>query len=123
MRTRILLIEDGHAGRSVLTQLFGLSGMTVYAFSSVEEASDQLKTGTFDVALLDGDLPREEGIVAAEELSSRCPSMRVVVMLENEASVMAIQNRCPEILVAAKSMVSEGVMSRVGVGAAAICNN
>ncbi|HCI80769.1 MAG TPA: hypothetical protein DHW02_13880 [Ktedonobacter sp.] len=66
---RILLVDDNATNRSILTLQTQSWGMLPYAFASGQEVLTQIEQGiTFDVAILDMQMPDMDGLMLAERL-------------------------------------------------------
>jgi PAS domain S-box-containing protein len=77
---RVLLIEDEPGAREGLTELLALLGYTVTAAASGEEAGRFPAAPSFDLLLTDYRLPGVTGLEAAQQLATRWPDLRVIVM-------------------------------------------
>jgi len=77
---RILVVEDDPAVRSGLREILGVLGFKVTTVGSREESVYLPPTPSFDLLLTDYVLPDGSGTEIAQELLTRWPSMRVVVM-------------------------------------------
>ena len=77
---RILVVEDDPAVRSGLREILGVLGYNVTTVGSREESVYLPPTPSFDLLLTDYVLPDGSGTEIAQELRTRWPSMRVVIM-------------------------------------------
>jgi len=70
--TRILIVEDELMIRMLLEDMLGELGYTIAAeVGRIDEALDAVKTGGFDVAILDVNLSGENTAPVAEALAAR----------------------------------------------------
>ena len=76
----ILVVDDDAAMcRALCTTLKGL-GMCVAACSTGEEALAVLRTNTYDVVLLDLNMPAMGGIAACREIRRLYPNVEILIM-------------------------------------------
>ncbi len=76
----ILVVEDDEALRDLICTALGKEGHRVMAVDSAEAGLELLPNWTFQVALLDHQLPQMEGMRLAEYLKRSNPEMYVVLM-------------------------------------------
>lgn len=76
----LLLVEDHIALREVFCESLILQGHRVCAFESAEEALAAPDLETFDVALLDLNLPGEDGLYLAAKLRMRSPNIGIIML-------------------------------------------
>ncbi len=100
---RILLIEDDEVLRDLIERNLQVRGHVVSIAGDVQEALDQLRTGTFDLTFLDINLPdktgwdilriaRQEGVLLAQDLDGDGQKLPVVVL----SAVRVSPNRLAE---------------------------
>ena len=65
---RILVAEDGPINREVITGLLGLEGYQVCLAHDGVEAAERASAGSFDVCLMDVDMPRMDGMQATQQI-------------------------------------------------------
>src|SRR4249920_2999434 len=65
---RILVADDQHANRTVLTRILERAGHRVQAVSDGEQALDALETGAVDLAVLDMHMPNLSGLDVIRQL-------------------------------------------------------
>lgn len=79
--SRVLLVEDDHAVRSVVDRLLRSLGWDVVPVSTGGEAIRLIQLGTrVDILLTDLDLPDVDGVAVARAVSAALPGARVVFM-------------------------------------------
>lgn len=76
---RVLIADDSNVCRDVLVILLKTSGYDVVSVYDGAEAVQALRTQTFDLAILDNDMPNLNGIGALTQLRSFLPKLPVVV--------------------------------------------
>jgi PAS domain S-box-containing protein len=79
-RRRILLVEDDMAVRELLDDVLTAHGFSVSSAETAEQAELQAANSPFDLLLSDIDLPGMSGARLAASLSSRLPSMQIMLM-------------------------------------------
>lgn len=80
--TRVLIVDDTETNRELLLQLTGRWGMEAKAFSSGTDALSTLR-GTersYDLALLDMQMPGMNGLALAEQLRKEIDSLPIVIL-------------------------------------------
>lgn len=77
--SRVLIADDSSVCRDVLVILLKTSGYDVVSVYDGAEAVQALRTQTFDLAILDNDMPNLNGIGALTQLRSFLPKLPVVV--------------------------------------------
>jgi two-component system sensor histidine kinase/response regulator len=68
---RILLAEDNRVNQAVASRLLAKLGYTLVIANNGKEAVDLLKQQTFDLVLMDVQMPEMDGIVATERIRER----------------------------------------------------
>lgn len=68
---RILVVDDAEDIRELLRKMISKEGMEVVAVESGEKALDILADHSFDVALMDLQMPLQDGIAVAKEIRAR----------------------------------------------------
>lgn len=76
----ILLVEDHSPLRAVTTEVLEGQGHIVWGVSSAEEVDELSSRGKWQVAVLDLNLPGEDGLSLAKRLRSYCPSIGIVMV-------------------------------------------
>ena len=66
--TRILMAEDNPLNQEVAVELLGDVGLTVSVADNGEEAVNLAKTGTYDLILMDMQMPRMDGLEATKQI-------------------------------------------------------
>lgn len=76
---KLLIVEDDLALRHILTWDFEELGYQVHASGCYAEASDALKTDSFDLALLDYNLPDGVGLDLVASIRKKNPKLPVIL--------------------------------------------
>lgn len=76
----ILLVEDDHTIRELLTRVLERDGYQVLTASSGEEAESLARTGAVDLLVCDVCLPGVSGPVLAHRLTETQPELRTLLM-------------------------------------------
>jgi two-component system response regulator VanR len=77
---RLLYVEDETAVREELGEFLGRFFTDMRALGSAEEALEALQTETFDIALLDLNLPGMDGLSLAERIRGEDRDIRIIMM-------------------------------------------
>ncbi|BCN94146.1 DNA-binding response regulator [Thiomicrorhabdus immobilis] len=77
---KLLLVEDHMALREVLTESLLAFGYDVLAFESAEDALEDESVFSCSIALLDLNLPGEDGLYLTEQLRMKNPIIGVVML-------------------------------------------
>lgn len=80
MKERILLVDDDWAIRRMLARLLGEEGYCVTSASSGVEALERVNAESFDLVLLDLNMPVKDGWETYEQLALKEPLTPVVVI-------------------------------------------
>ncbi|NJB68068.1 DNA-binding response OmpR family regulator [Desulfobaculum xiamenense] len=86
--TRVLLVDDEHDFRELMTKRLGKRGVDVLAVPGGREALAALEAATFDVVILDVRMPGMDGIETLREMR-RIGTEAQVIMLTGHASLEA----------------------------------
>jgi len=78
--TRILIVDDEPTLRMVLGKCLGASGFSVQEAQSGEDALAAVRQRSFDLVLLDLQMPGMGGLQACREISGIAPRTGIVVM-------------------------------------------
>ena len=81
----ILLVEDHDALRAVTAEVLRSQGHAVTEASSAEELDEVLPRRRFDVAVLDLNLPGEDGFSLSARLRKTCPGIGIVMVTVRHA--------------------------------------
>lgn len=76
----LLLVEDHLALREMLKESLEEIGFQVFAFESAEEAMTSFDKAAYSIAILDLNLPGEDGLYLAEHLRNSFPKIGVVML-------------------------------------------
>lgn len=79
-RPRILIADDSDVCRTVLAILLKNTGFDVTSVVNGRQALAQLQKGTFDMALLDNDMPELDGLGTLAELRRFAPNLPVAIV-------------------------------------------
>jgi DNA-binding NtrC family response regulator len=88
---RVLIGEDDARARDSLRALLEEEGYCVEAVSDGVEASQRLREGDFDAALLDVRMPRKDGLTLLREIREQARRPEVLVMTAYGNSAVAIE--------------------------------
>jgi DNA-binding NtrC family response regulator len=89
----VLVIDDDDAVRDLLCSIVHRGGHQVVAVASAEEGLEALPYWTFQVAVLDQNLPGMEGVVMAEYLRRNNPDMEIALVTGEEDRKLARRSR------------------------------
>src|SRR5262245_13536964 len=90
-RVRLLIVDDDEDLRHTLASRFQKQGMTVTPANTVASALELAESRSFDVALLDLNLPDGTGIQILEKLRTRQPEMEGILLTGHGSIETAIQ--------------------------------
>ncbi|MEL6348982.1 MAG: response regulator [Myxococcota bacterium] len=98
---RVLFVEDDAAVRDVVCEyLISILGYTVDAVSSGREALELIRSGrrTYDVALIDWQLPGITGRDVVADMTSRHPDTAVLITTgQNNSRLMHQTSKIPQV--------------------------
>ncbi len=77
---RILVVDDEDDLRMLLSQIVSGAGHVVTTAGDGEEAISLLKDNVFDLALLDIQMPKVNGIGVLKYIHSNCPKTKVIIL-------------------------------------------
>lgn len=77
---RVLVVEDEKKVRSFITQALTESGIGVDAVSTISDMMTSLKTGTYDVIVLDRMLHGEDSIDYLHDIRKSAPKAKILVL-------------------------------------------
>ena len=87
--TRILIADDEHSLRIMMTEVMRREGYEVDAVADGQKAIDRIRERDYDVAVLDVKMPRVDGIAALREIRAISPGTIVVMMTAFESRQVA----------------------------------
>lgn len=76
----VLVIDDEHALREILSQVLTDAGHRVVGAENGKEASKALATSAFDVVLTDVIMPEKDGMQVISEVRKKFPEVRIIAM-------------------------------------------
>lgn len=76
----VLLVEDNDALRNVTAEMLAQQGFSVTALDCAEAVSEEMPMKACDVAILDVNLPGEDGLSLARRLRQVAPSLGIVML-------------------------------------------
>ncbi len=79
-KTRLLIVDDEDDLRELLSQVLSNSGYEIQTASDGAQALSVLKSATFDVVLLDIQMPKVDGIQVLKHLKSHKPQTKTIVL-------------------------------------------
>ncbi len=88
---RILIVDDEERFRVTLRKLLVLKGLEVDTAGSGREALEMLKTGSYDVVLLDVKMPEMNGIEALAEIKKIDPNIEVIILTGHASVDVAVE--------------------------------
>jgi two-component system response regulator HydG len=95
-RTRLLVIDDEEAIRTLFNEFFSKRGYDVTLAENIAEAEACLKNQSFDLVLLDITLPDGNGLASLRKIKSDEPDLPVIILTglgyDEECFQQAIQN-------------------------------
>lgn len=77
---RVLLAEDNDINQIVATEILNMKGITVDVASNGLEAVDMARSGTYDVILMDIQMPELDGIEATRRIRAFLPDIPIIAM-------------------------------------------
>lgn len=83
---RLLIVEDDIALASGVAMALKSSDLEVTVSNSLREAREKLKSGSFELVLLDINLPDGSGLDYLQEIKSSCPS-KVILLTANDMEI------------------------------------
>ncbi|MCI0440498.1 MAG: response regulator, partial [Chloroflexi bacterium] len=88
---RILIVDDDEMLREMLSDFFQPMGYTVRAAPSGESALDLLKEMTFDLLVVDLQMPGMGGVEFMRRAKSLYPDVRILILTAHSGKESAIQ--------------------------------
>lgn len=91
-RKKILCVEDDPIMQLMLKDVMGNVGADCVVSGTTQDAEEQLKTDTFDLALLDRQLPDSDGLLLVQTIAktSGCPVVVLSGMGETRDKILGI---------------------------------
>ena len=81
--SRILVVDDGAENRELLSLVLAEQGLWVEEAANGQEALDKIETGTFDLILMDMQMPVLDGFAATSTLRRRGVTTPIVALTAN----------------------------------------
>lgn len=82
----VLVVDAQPVSRQLLADALLLAGYKVTALECAEELVEQSASSFWDAAILDGDLPGENGLSLVARLSYICPVLRIILLTSQNVS-------------------------------------
>jgi two-component system sensor kinase len=96
---RVLLAEDGFVNREVAVGFLEMGGHTIVTAENGREALEALERDTFDVVLMDVEMPEMDGLTATQEIRRREAggARRIPIIAMTAHAVQGYRDRCLEV--------------------------
>jgi CheY-like chemotaxis protein len=88
---RVLCVDDAEQALALRARILEMKGYAVTTFTSAVQVAGMFKTGKFDVAVLDYEMPAMNGTQLAERLKTIHPELKII--LYTGATYVARQDR------------------------------
>jgi CheY-like chemotaxis protein len=88
---RVLCVDDAEQALALRARILEMKGYAVTTFTSAVQVARMFKTGKFDVAVLDYEMPAMNGTQLAERLKAIHPELKII--LYTGATYVARQER------------------------------
>ena len=111
---KILIVDDEEVARVTLSEILRLEGYDVVAVGSGEEAVEALRSGTFNVMILDLKMPGMSGIDVLQAIVGELQDLSVIVMTAYgtiDSAIQAIRYRVHDYLL--KPVTPEQVIESI----------
>jgi CheY-like chemotaxis protein len=94
-KKRLLLVEDNPISQKVEKKLLSDSGYEVEAVSSALDAIEAVKTNSFDLVLMDVEMPDMDGLTATQKIRQlEPPSNKIPIIAVTAHSSMKDREKC-----------------------------
>jgi len=80
MAEKVLLVDDEEAFLSIMSERMKNRGMTVLTTASATEAISIVEAESFDVIVLDLQMPGMDGLEAIKTLKSKQPELQIILL-------------------------------------------
>ena len=91
---RVLLVEDNEINREVAQEILQEAGMAVTIANNGLEAVDKVKTGTYDIVLMDIQMPVMDGYDATREIRKNPVFAELPVIAMTANALLSDQKKC-----------------------------
>lgn len=91
MPTTVLLIDDDQEFLDILSERLTIRGMDVTTAASARAALDLIKSTSFDVILLDLQMPEMDGLQALEQFNVMSPHQRIILLTGHATVARGVQ--------------------------------
>ena len=99
---RVLVVDDNETSRNVLAQHLGNWGVSTTLVADAPTALETMKqaAGTFDLAIVDGDMPGTDGFALAKQIQQQSGMVRAVLLLAPVTRIHGLTDLCEQLGVA-----------------------
>ncbi len=80
LNKRIILVEDSHDVRDMLTLILKRAGYNILSFGTAEEAISYISTNPIDLVITDANLPNKNGGCVASIAKKNNPNVKIIVI-------------------------------------------
>ncbi len=91
MSIQVLLIDDDQEFLDVLSERLAIRGFDVTTAVSSRIALDRLKSESFDVILLDLQMPEMDGLQTLEKLTDMVPGQQIILLTAHATVAKGVQ--------------------------------
>ena len=78
--TKILIVDDDFAVRNVLKDILSSDGYIVVTVENGSQAYEQFRLYTFDIVLLDINMPKMNGVETVKAIRERNPHVPIIII-------------------------------------------
>jgi DNA-binding NtrC family response regulator len=91
MSAKVLLIDDDQEFLDVLSERLIIRGFDVATAASAQKALDRMKNASFDVVILDLQMPEMDGLQALEKLTAMNPGQQIILLTAHATVARGVQ--------------------------------
>jgi two-component system, OmpR family, response regulator len=91
MSAKVLLIDDDQEFLDVLSERLIIRGFDVTTAASAQKALDRMKNASFDVVILDLQMPEMDGLQALEKLTAMNPGQQIILLTAHATVARGVQ--------------------------------